>query len=173
MLHVTEHTPKVSIRSINPSPVRARGKSDRKTDGRTERQTHRRIVQNQFSRRFEGFTSQIRPYLKVDFLHDANTSINMEVKRGRGILLSSTPCKTWLGAAQNRKLGERRQTQRTEVRRVAYRLFRWNSRVSPLCEVELLYATCHNFSQSLATEEKQSNSKQNSEFKFSLDPNQK
>jgi len=56
--------------------VRARGKSDSKTD----RQTHRRIVQNHFSGRFGGCTSQIRSYLEVDFLHDANTSIDMEVK---------------------------------------------------------------------------------------------
>ena len=55
--------------------MRARGKSDSKTD----RQTHRRIVQNHFSRRFGGCTSQIRSYLEVDFWHDANTSIDMEV----------------------------------------------------------------------------------------------
>ena len=75
--------------------MRARGKSDSKTDGQTDRQTDgrtdkqtdtdrrtlRRIVQNHFSRRFEGCTSQIRSYLEVVFLHDANTSIDMEVKR--------------------------------------------------------------------------------------------
>jgi len=61
---------------LNLTPVRARGKSDSKTD----RQTHRRIVQNHFSRRFGGCTTQIRFYLEVDFLHDANTSIDMEVK---------------------------------------------------------------------------------------------
>ena len=60
-------------------PVRARGKSDSKTDRRPDRKTHRRIVQNHFSRRFEGCTSQIRSYLEVDFLQDANTSIDMEV----------------------------------------------------------------------------------------------
>jgi len=64
--------------------MRARGKSDsktdRQTDGQTDRQTHRRIVQNHFSPRFGGCTSQIRSYLEVDFLHDANTSIDMEVK---------------------------------------------------------------------------------------------
>jgi len=66
--------------------VRARGKSDSKTDGQTGRQTHRRIVQNHFSRRFESCTSQIRSYLVVDFLHDANTSIDMEVKLPEAIV---------------------------------------------------------------------------------------
>jgi len=39
-------------------------------------------VQNNFFRRFEGCTgtSQIRSYPILDFLHDANTSIDMEVK---------------------------------------------------------------------------------------------
>ena len=60
--------------------MRARGKTDSKTDSKTDRQTHRRIVQNHFSRRFGGCASQIRSYLEVDFLHDANTSIDMEVK---------------------------------------------------------------------------------------------
>jgi len=86
--NVTEHTPKVSTRSVNPyARESSREKRqqdrrlDRQTDGRTDRQTHRRIVQNHFSRRFEGYTSQIRSYLEVDFLHDANTStsIDMEV----------------------------------------------------------------------------------------------
>ena len=53
---------------------------DKQTDGQTDRQTDRRIVQNHFSRRFGGCTFQIRSYLEVDFLHDANTSIDMEVK---------------------------------------------------------------------------------------------
>jgi len=86
MPDVTEHAPEVSTRSV--TPVRARGESDSKTDGRTggrtdkqlDRQTHRQVVQNHFSRRFECCTSQIRSYLEVVFLHDANTSINMEVK---------------------------------------------------------------------------------------------
>jgi len=68
MPYVTKRTPKVSTRSVNPY---AREIS-------RDRQAHRRIVQNHFSRRFEGCTSQIRSYLKVDFLHDANTSIDME-----------------------------------------------------------------------------------------------
>ena len=62
------------------TPVRARGKSDSKTDRQQDRQTHRRIVPNHFSRRFGGCTSLIRSYLEVDFSHDANTSIDMEVK---------------------------------------------------------------------------------------------
>ena len=74
---------KFQLDRLNLTPVRARGKSDSKTDRRpdrhTDRQTHRRIVQNHFSRRFGGCTSQIWSYLEVDFLHDANTSIDMEV----------------------------------------------------------------------------------------------
>ena len=66
---------KFQLDRLNLTPVRGRGKSDSKTD----RQTHRRIVQNHFSRRFEGCTSQIRSYLEVDILHDTNTSIDMEV----------------------------------------------------------------------------------------------
>ena len=86
MPHVTEHTPKVSFRSVNPYACESSRekrqqdrRSDRRTDRQTDRRTHRRIVQNHFSRRFEGCTSQIRSYLEVDFLHDANTSIDMEV----------------------------------------------------------------------------------------------
>ena len=52
----------------------------RQTDRQTNRHTHRRVGQNHFSRRIEGCTSEIRSYLKLDFLHDANTSIDMEVK---------------------------------------------------------------------------------------------
>jgi len=74
---------KFQLDRLTLTPVRVRGKSysktDRQTDGRTDRQTHRRVVQNHFSRRFEGCTSQIRSYLKLDFLHDANASIDMEV----------------------------------------------------------------------------------------------
>ena len=62
---------KFQLDRLTLTPVRARGKSDSKTD--------RRIVQNHFSRRFEGCASQIRSYHEVDFLHDANTSIDMEV----------------------------------------------------------------------------------------------
>jgi len=87
MLHETKHTPKVSTWSVKPYACESSRekrqqdrRSDRWTDRRTDRQTHRRIVQNLFPRRFEGCTSQIRSYLEVDFLHDANTSIDMEVK---------------------------------------------------------------------------------------------
>ena len=69
---------KFQLRRLTLTPVRVRGKSDSKTD----RQADRRIVQNPFSRRFEGCTSQIRSYLEVDFLHDVNTSIDMEVITG-------------------------------------------------------------------------------------------
>jgi len=79
MPYVTEHTPKVSTRSVNPY-ARESSREKRQQDRRSDRQTHRRIVKNHFSRRFEGCTSQIRSYLEVDFLHDANTSIDMEVK---------------------------------------------------------------------------------------------
>ena len=90
MIHVTEHTPKVSTRSVKPyacESSREKRQQDRQTarqtdgqtDRQTDRQTHRRIVQNHFSRRFGDGTSQIRSYLEVDFLHDANTSIDIEV----------------------------------------------------------------------------------------------
>jgi len=79
MPHVTEHTPKVSTRSVNPS-ARESSREKRQQDRQTDKQTNRRIVQNHFSRRFEGCTYQSRSYLEVDFLHDANTSIDMEVK---------------------------------------------------------------------------------------------
>jgi len=58
------------------------------TDGQTHWQTHRRIVQNNFSRRFEGRISQIRSYLEVEFLHDANTSLDMEVKHSGGWIVT-------------------------------------------------------------------------------------
>jgi len=101
MPHVTEHTPKGSTRSVKPyacessrekrqqktdgqTDGQTNGRTDRRSDKRTDRQTHRRIVQNHFSRRFEGCTSQIRFYFEVDVLHDANTSIDMEVtNRGK------------------------------------------------------------------------------------------
>jgi len=38
-------------------------------------QSQRRIVQNYYSLRFKGCTFQIWSYLKLDFLHDANTSM--------------------------------------------------------------------------------------------------
>jgi len=82
MPHVIKHSTKVSTRSVNPYAreiSREKRQQDRHIDGWTGRQTHRRIVQNIFSWRFEGCTSQIRSYLEVDFLHDANTSIDMEV----------------------------------------------------------------------------------------------
>ena len=90
MPHVTEHTPKVSTRSVKPYACESSREkrqqdrqtarqTDRRTDRQTDRHTHRRIVQNHFSRRFGGCTSQIRSYFEVDFLHDANTSIDMEV----------------------------------------------------------------------------------------------
>ena len=80
MPHVTEHTPKVSTRSVKPYACES-SREKRQQDGQTDRQTLRRIVQNHFSQRFGGCTSQIGSYLEVDFLHDANTSIDMEVIR--------------------------------------------------------------------------------------------
>ena len=78
MPHVTEHTPKVSTRSVKPYAWES-SREKRQQDRQQDWQTHRRIIQNHFSRRFGGCTSQIRSYLEVDFLHDANTSIDMEV----------------------------------------------------------------------------------------------
>jgi len=42
--------------------------------------THTRIGQNHFSQRFEDFTSQIRSSLGLDFLQNANTSWDVELK---------------------------------------------------------------------------------------------
>jgi len=103
MPHVTKHTPKDSTRSVKPYACESSREKrqqdrrpDRQTDGQTHRQTHRRIVQNHFSRRFGGCTSQIRSYLEVDFLHDANTSIDMEVKMGARDQLNLIKKKTQL-----------------------------------------------------------------------------
>jgi len=61
MPHITERAPKVSTRSVYPY---ARESLRKKLQ--QDRQTHRRVVQNHFSRRFEGSTSQIRSYVKLD-----------------------------------------------------------------------------------------------------------
>jgi len=80
MPYITEHATTVSTRSVNPY-ARESSREKRQQD----RHTHTDIVQNHFSRRFEGCTSQIRSYLKLDFLHDANTSIDMEVKSATSV----------------------------------------------------------------------------------------
>jgi len=87
MPHVTEHTPKVSTRSVNPYPRESSRekrqqdrRSDRQTDGRTDRDTQTDCRKPLFST-FRGLYIPNRSYLKVDFLHDANTSIDMEVKK--------------------------------------------------------------------------------------------
>jgi len=77
MPHITEHAPNVSTRSVNPY---ARESLRKRLQQDIHRHTHRWVVQNHFSRRFEGCTSQIRSYLKLDFLHDASTSNDMEIK---------------------------------------------------------------------------------------------
>jgi len=79
MPHETEHASKVSTRSVNPY-ARESSREKRQQVRQTDGQTDRRIVQNHFFRRFQDCTSQIRSHLEVDFLHDANTSIDMEVK---------------------------------------------------------------------------------------------
>ena len=74
---------KFQLDRLNLTPVRARGKSDSKTDSKTDRQTHTQTdCPKPLFSTFWGLyiTSQIRSYLEVDFLHDANTSIDMEVK---------------------------------------------------------------------------------------------
>jgi len=57
---ITEHTPKVPTRSVN---LYARESSPKKPqqDRRTDRQTHGRIVQKHFSRRFDGCTYSTYP----------------------------------------------------------------------------------------------------------------
>jgi len=81
MPYVTKHTPKVSTRSVKPyacESSREKWQQDRQQDRQTETQTD--CPKPLFST-FWGLyiTSQIRSYLEVDFLHDANTSIDMEV----------------------------------------------------------------------------------------------
>ena len=87
MPHVTEHTPKVSTRSVKSyacESSREKRQQDRRTDG-TDRHTGLTGTQTDYPKllfsTFWGLysTSQIRSYLEVDFLHDANTSIDMEV----------------------------------------------------------------------------------------------
>jgi len=75
MPYITEHIPKVSSRSVDPY-ARESSRQKRQTGG----QTDTRIGQNHFSRRFDGCISQIRSYLKLDFLHDNKTSRDMKVK---------------------------------------------------------------------------------------------
>jgi len=79
MPHVTEHAPEVSTRSVNPY-ARESSREKLQQDRQTNRQIHRRVVQNHFSRRFEGCTSHIQSYLKIDFLHDAITVLPLTWK---------------------------------------------------------------------------------------------
>jgi len=68
---------------LNLTLVRARGKSDSKTDGQTDRQQTDRHTDGLSKTTFLDVlrvSSQIRSYLEVDFLHDANSCIDMEVK---------------------------------------------------------------------------------------------
>jgi len=88
MPHVTEHTPKVSTRSVKSyacESSREKRQQDRQTDRHTDG-----LSKNHFSRRFGGCTSQVRSYLEVDFLHDANTSIDIEVKTHAQLISDST-----------------------------------------------------------------------------------
>jgi len=75
MPHITKPL-KFRLDRLTLTPVRVfreKLQQDRQTHTETDRHKdrHRRIVQNHFSRRFEGSTSQIRSYLEVDFLHNA------------------------------------------------------------------------------------------------------
>jgi len=68
MPYIAEHAPKVSTRSVYPyarETLRKRIQQDRHTNTHT----HRRVVQNHLSRRFEGCTFQTRSYLKHDLLY--------------------------------------------------------------------------------------------------------
>jgi len=72
MSHKTEHA-RFQLDQLTLTPVKVRLKSYSKTD----RQTNTQIVQNHFLDvlKVVRYTSQIRSHLKVDFLHDANTSM--------------------------------------------------------------------------------------------------
>jgi len=79
MPNITKHALKVLTRLLYSSARESlweRLHQDRQTDGHTDK----RVVHNHFSQRFEGCTSQSRSYLELNFLHDDNTSIDMEVK---------------------------------------------------------------------------------------------
>ena len=106
------------------TPVKVRVKSDSKTDRLTLSltHTHRRIVQNHISRRFEGCNFQIRSHLELDYLHDTNTSMGhggkmppsrsvdlyklnfLSVKRDRALALVASFFVYWLSASQQPKL---------------------------------------------------------------------
>jgi len=76
MPYISKHAPKVSTRSVNPY-ARESSREKRQQDTHTNTETG---CPKPLFRRFEGFTFEIRSYLKLDFLHDANTSVDMEVK---------------------------------------------------------------------------------------------
>jgi len=78
MPHVTEHAPKVSTRSVNPY---ARESSREKLQQDRHTHTHSDgLSKTTFLDVLKVIgPSQIRSYLKLDFLHDAITSIDMEV----------------------------------------------------------------------------------------------
>ena len=117
MPHVTQHTPKVSTRSVEPYACESSRKkrqqdrrSGRQTDGRTDRQTHRRIVQNHFSRRFGGCTSQIRSLSRSRFFarcqyfhwHGSNTDFHIFVahSRWKWDKRDAAPAWLWVSAAR-------------------------------------------------------------------------
>ena len=70
---------KFQLVRLTLTPVRVCVKGYSKTDRQIDRHTQTGCPKP-FSRRFEGCTSQIPSYLKLDFSHDAKTSIDMEVK---------------------------------------------------------------------------------------------
>jgi len=74
MPHITEHTPKVLTRSVNPyarESSRKRQEQDRQTDSHTDGLSKTTFLDVWMVVR----TSQIRSYLELDFLHHANTSM--------------------------------------------------------------------------------------------------
>jgi len=80
MPHITEHAPKVSSRLVYPyarKSLRKKLQQDRQTDSHTDGLSLTNFLD---ALKVLLGTSQIRSYLKHDFLHDANTSIDMELK---------------------------------------------------------------------------------------------
>jgi len=82
MPHVTEHTPKVSTRSVNPY-TRESSREKRQQDRRSDRQTHRHtdgLSKTTFLDVLRVLHPKSGLISKSIFLHDANTYIDMEVK---------------------------------------------------------------------------------------------
>jgi len=84
MPHITEHAPKVSTRLVYTcarESLRKRIQQDRQTARQIDTHTHTDgLSKTIFLDVLKVVHPKVRSYLKLDFLHDANTSIDMELK---------------------------------------------------------------------------------------------